>query len=241
MSSKEKDTDQDLFDLIFNSSRSSKRDARATVRIQLREQRAKIRELRSRQKNGENLIGDIEALSGQVDLLHKELKAIDEGGHIPFLAGKNINSPKLNYSEKKENLRKDIKTVTSEISHLESQLSIGNSNDFEVDGIINELASLRKDQIELEEEMNALLQFNHTRFIEAREENRERVLKAQEESRLESEIEKQRVELGKASETNDFSKSNNILAKISQLEIEIKKLNMPEKDVFLEKYENDST
>ena len=41
-------------------------------------------------------------MSGQIELLYKELQAIEEGGHTTFLEAKEAIAPKMNYAEKKK-------------------------------------------------------------------------------------------------------------------------------------------
>jgi len=106
----------------------------------------------------------------------------------------------MNYSEKKEDLKQQIKDVKKEISLLEDSLYEPNLTDQVRDGIIIEISTLKKDQEDLSEEMNAILQFNHTRFVEAREENKENIIKVQEEQELEAEKDSLNRELKAANE-----------------------------------------
>ena len=55
------------------------KSSRATVRKALREERAALKQLKIRAANGESLSEDIEACKGQIELLFRELKAIEEG------------------------------------------------------------------------------------------------------------------------------------------------------------------
>ncbi len=55
--------------------------------------------------------------------------------------------------------------------------------------------------------MNALQQFNHTRFVEAREETREQMQRAEKEQDLEEEIDRLKQELNEANVSADLNKS----------------------------------
>ena len=92
----------------------------------------------------------------------------------------------------------------------------------------------------MSEELNALLQFNHTRFVEAREETREQMQRAEKEQNLEEEIYRLKQELNEANQSADLSRANELLSKISDLENEMKNLDRPEEDVFLERYEGNT-
>ena len=91
------------------------KSSRATVRKALREERAAFKQLEIRAANGESLSEDIEACEGQIELLFRELKAIEEGGHTTFVEAKENISPKKNVSEKTNLLRQKIDDAKSKI------------------------------------------------------------------------------------------------------------------------------
>ena len=234
----EDDTTEEVQDP--SSPKQKDRESRSSVRKELREQRQLLRDLRRRLKGGENLSGDIEACQGQIELLYKELQSIEDGGHTTFLEAKEVIAPKMNYAEKKEDLKDKIKLVKKEIHELEESLYQPNLPDVTRDETIVELSKLKKEQEDLSEELNALLQFNHTRFVEAREETREQMQRAEKEQNLEEEIDRLKQELSEANQSADLSRANELLSKISDLENEIKNLDRLEEDVFLERFEDNT-
>lgn len=239
MSEQIENPEGELIEEEVSSPKQKDRESRASVRQELREQRQLLRDLRKRLKSGENISGDIEACQGQIDLLYKELQAIEEGGHTTFLEAKEVIAPKMNYAEKKEHLKDKIKEVKKEIVSLEDFLYQPNIPDITRDETIVELSRLKKEQEDLTEEMNALLQFNHTRFVEAREETKQQMERAQKEEDLESELEALKQELNLANQNSDLPKANELICQISELELEIKNLDRPKEDVFLEKFEEE--
>lgn len=239
MSEQIENPEGELIEEEVSSPKQKDRESRASVRQELREQRQLLRDLRKRLKSGENISGDIEACQGQIDLLYKELQAIEEGGHTTFLEAKEVIAPKMNYAEKKEHLKDKIKEVKKEIVTLEDFLYQPNIPDITRDETIVELSRLKKEQEDLTEEMNALLQFNHTRFVEAREETKQQMERAQKEEDLESELEALKQELNLANQNSDLPKANELICQISELELEIKNLDRPKEDVFLEKFEEE--
>lgn len=239
MSEQIENPEDELIEEEVASPKQKDRESRASVRQELREQRQLLRDLRKRLKSGENISGDIEACQGQIDLLYKELQAIEEGGHTTFLEAKEVIAPKMNYAEKKEHLKDKIKEVKKEIVTLEDFLYQPNIPDITRDETIVELSRLKKEQEDLTEEMNALLQFNHTRFVEAREETKQQMERAQKEEDLESELEALKQELNLANQNSDLPKANELICQISELELEIKNLDRPKEDVFLEKFEEE--
>jgi hypothetical protein len=196
--------------------------------------------LRRRLKSGENLTGDIEACEGHIELLYKELQSIEDGGHTTFLEAKEVIAPKMNYAEKKEHLKDKIKLVKREIHELEESLYLPNLPDITRDETIVELSRLKKEQEDLSEEMNALQQFNHTRFVEAREETKGQMERAEKEQNLEIKLETLQQELADANNNSDLNKANELISAISALRDEIKKLDQPDEDAFLEKFDGDT-
>ena len=85
----------------FKESAQSRREKRATVRQSLREARGKLIELKKRTSSGIDLSDDIVSCKGEIDLLYKEMEAIEDGGHSTFLEAKEFIAPKKNVSEKK--------------------------------------------------------------------------------------------------------------------------------------------
>ena len=176
----------------IQSSAKEKREARSAVRQSLREQRAKLKELRQGMRQGQDLGDDIDSCMGEIDLLLKELQAIEEGGHATFLEAKELIAPKKNVSSKKTNLRDEASDLHKEIKHLDERLYLPGISDEErekMNLLVSEKSARLKD---LEEELSALRQYNHTRFVHARDESRKNI----EQERLLEELEQRREELG---------------------------------------------
>jgi chromosome segregation ATPase len=234
----EEDILEDVNDSL--SPKDKERESRSSVRKELREQRQLLKELRRRLKNGENLTGDIEACEGHIELLYKELQSIEDGGHTTFLEAKEVIAPKMNYAAKKENLKDRIKLVKKEIHELEESLFLPNLPDVTRDETMIALSRLKKEQEDLAEEMNALLQFNHTRFVEAREESKGQKERAEKELNLQTQLRTLQQELADANNKSDLNKANELISAISELQEEIKDLDRPDEDAFLEKFDDDT-
>ena len=222
------------------SPKDKERESRSSVRKELREQRQILKVLRNRLKNGENLTGDIEACEGHIELLYKELESIEDGGHSTFLEAKEVIAPKMNYAEKKELIKNRIKLLKKEIHELEESLYLPNLPDVTRDETMTALSRLKKEQEDLAEEMNALLQFNHTRFVEAREETRGQMERAEKELNLQTQLSKLQQELADANNNSDLNRANELISAISELQAEIKNLDRPDEDAFLEKFDGDT-
>ena len=232
MSDNDKDSDHKL-----PSPSEKKRLARAEVRNALRDQRAKLRELRQEMRAGQDLSDDIDSCSGEIELLMKELQSIEEGGHTTFLDAKNLIAPKKDISSKKKNIKDQLNEVQKNISELEQRLYFPTLGQEERDRIIQEIAKNNKHKQDLEEELVALKQYNHTRFVAAREENRKLIELEEKLDGIESELSELEVKMVDAVETQNHSLISELKEKMESLEEEKKKLVMPEKDPFLEEEE----
>ena len=232
MSDNDKDSDHKLL-----SPSEKKRLARAEVRNALRDQRAKLRELRQEMRAGQDLSDDIDSCSGEIELLMKELQSIEEGGHTTFLDAKNLIAPKKDISSKKKNIKDQLNEVQKNISELEQRLYFPNLGQEERDRVIQEIAKNNKHKQDLEEELVALKQYNHTRFVAAREENRKLIELEEKLDGMESELSELEVKMVDAVEMQNHSLISELKEKMESLEEEKKKLVLPEKDPFLEEEE----
>ena len=230
------DTDKDS-DHKPPSPSEKKRLARAEVRNALRDQRAKLRELRQERRAGQDLSDDIDSCSGEIELLMKELQSIEEGGHTTFLDAKNLIAPKKDISSKKKNIKDQLNEVQKNISELEQRLYFPSLGQEERDRIIQEIAKNNKHKQDLEEELVALKQYNHTRFVAAREENRKLIELEEKLDGIESELSELEVKMVDAVEMQNHSLISELKEKMESLEEEKKKLVLPEKDPFLEEEE----
>ena len=230
------DTDKDS-DHKPPSPSEKKRLARAEVRNALRDQRAKLRELRQEMRAGQDLSDDIDSCSGEIELLMKELQSIEEGGHTTFLDAKKLIAPKKDISSKKKNIKDQLNEVQKNISELEQRLYFPSLGQEERDRIIQEIAKNNKHKQDLEEELVALKQYNHTRFVAAREENRKLIELEEKLDGIESELSELEVKMVDAVEMQNHSLISELKEKMESLEEEKKKLVLPEKDPFLEEEE----
>ena len=149
-----------------------KRLARIEVRKAIRQQKNKLAELRKGISNGQDLSDDMDSCKGEIELLMKELKSIEEGGHTTFLNAKNLISPKKEISSKKKTIKDSINEIQIQIKELEHKLYEPKLEQHVRDKLIKTISEKNAAKLDFEEELQAVRQYNHTRFLEAREENR---------------------------------------------------------------------
>ena len=203
------------------------------MREALHEQRVKRKELRQGMKEGRDLSEDMDTCLGEIELLQKELQAIEEGGHVTFLEAKDLIAPKKDVSAKKSKLREEVDELKKEMAHLEARLSLPNLDDDERSKMrtsISEKNDLLKD---LENELDALKNFNHTRFVEAREETKRSSDFEEALGKLESRIDDLNAEMLEALEKADESLIEKLMLELNSLKEEKQRLLAPEGDPLL--------
>ena len=216
------------------------KSSRATVRKALREERAALKQLKIRAANGESLSEDIEACKGQIELLFRELKAIEEGGHTTFLEAKENISPKKNVSEKKNLLRQKIDDAKSKIKEIENSLDVPNLSTEDRDARLLKSSKARNELEELQQEYNALLQYNHTNFVNARNADKEQTTHMAQLESLQNSINKIKSMMIDSADKQDFKTYKEQESQLSELENKLKNLTQADTDFLLETPEEDS-
>jgi len=147
--------------------------AKNKVRQEIADHKTKLRLLKKKYKEGHNVSQDIDGAEGYVEVLKKELVSIQEGSHSTFLAAKKTISPKFNVDTKKGKILSNIRTLAKGIRESEAFLSGGDRTREENEDVRKKLEVLRADHAEAQQELKALSQFNHTRFLEMKEAQQE--------------------------------------------------------------------
>ena len=147
--------------------------AKNKVRQEIADHKTKLRLLKKKYKEGHNVSQDIDGAEGYVEVLKKELISIEEGSHSTFLAAKKTISPKFNVDTKKGKILSEIRTLAKDIRESEAFLSGGGRMREENEDVRKKLEVLKADHAEAQQELKALSQFNHTRFLEMKEAQQE--------------------------------------------------------------------
>jgi chromosome segregation ATPase len=209
------------------------REARAVARELLREKRKELRDLRAGMKEGRDLSADMDTCEGEIEVLQKELQSIDEGGHATFVEAKDLIAPKKDISAKKSRLREEVDGLEKEIKHLEARLSMPNLSDDERSRMTLSISSKNETLKGLEEEMEALRNFDHTRFVEAREERRISMELEEAMEKLDLRMEELNAEMFEALEQVDESRIARLMLELNSLKEEKRKLLEPDGDPLL--------
>jgi len=217
---------------------------KSQTREELRTNRQLRRDLRKRLKLGEDVGEELLVCEGRIEVLNRELLSIEEGGHEVFLAAKETISPKLNYPEKKKELKLKIRQVNDEITQLQNRLIENKDDDRKVSTLTKEVSMRKLVLDDLESEMNALLQFTHTQFLAIKEDDKQQQHLDHQIKRLEVERKTLNLELIEANESFNMQEISLIQDKLSVVQDKLRELTMPkdpllgdmeDEDPFIEK------
>ena len=141
------------------------KNKRAQVIVNLHKLRRKAKELEATQSTGIDKKADIEACRGEINVLQKELDAIDDAGHTTFMLAKNMLEPKKGISGKNRRIKWRKAQIGKRIKKLEARQEESDFTDEERTENAAKFAKFREELASLAEEKAALKDFNHTRFM----------------------------------------------------------------------------
>jgi chromosome segregation ATPase len=198
------------------SEREKRNTARSLVRKEIEEKRAEIRNLRLALKEGQKVGKDLEACEGYLLVLKRELVSIEEGGHTTFLDIKKQISPKFNVDSKKEDIKQRIDELTAKIEQVERLLTEANRSPEERTQAKTELNNLRESLQETRQEMQALNDFNHTRFIEMKEAQEQFLALQREKNEKEQKMRDLKIALKHAKDSGDTNEVDRVMSELNK-------------------------
>ena len=219
------------------SFREKTRRDRTKVRNRMRELRQQLKELELTQQAGEDNKADIEACKGEMQVLKKEIKSIDEGGHTTFVVAKEMLEPKKDVSAKNRNLKFRRVQLNRGIAKLEGRLTESDLPSEESQEILAKLAKLKEDRIALTQEKQALKEFNHTRFMEFTKEKVDADKQEADLLEVNEKITAAEEVLGKATESGDSSLVKKATEDLHLLLMEKESIENYAHDLFLQNLE----
>ena len=135
--------------------------------MQLHKLRRKIKQLQAGTKSPSAKKSELDSLRGEVTVLEKELQSFQEGGHTTFLQAKKMLEPKKGISGKKHRIKWKKSQIELRLKGVEEQLAEPNLEKELHDGLKAQMEKFR-DQLDLlQQENEALEDYNHTRFVQA--------------------------------------------------------------------------
>ena len=182
---------------------------------------------------------DMDTCTGEIDLLLKELQSIEDGGHTTFLKVKRSIAPKKNISSQKAKIKEETNELRKRIKALEEKLHLPNLTSEQRDGIVHEVSEKKERLVDLRNELNALAQYNHTRFVDSRDEDRKNIELDEKLRNLDVRNEEIQTKMLTALEQADDSMINSLYEELDSLEEEKRKLLEPDGDPFLQSEDTD--
>lgn len=147
----------------MNQFNAKQRALRSKIRSQLSELVQKRNKLRL---EGASML-ELEEVSGEMEVLRKELQSIEDSGHTVFMSAKQMLAPKKELSQKQKKISWKKKHIEILLNSLNKDLGDQKNSPEERLLINNKIAKFQKELTELNQEQNAVNDFNHTRFLDA--------------------------------------------------------------------------
>lgn len=145
----------------MNHFSSKDRALRSKLRVQL----AQLIEEKKKLQNDRAPKSDIEANEGEIDVIRKELKSIEDSGHTVFISAKKMLEPKKELSQKEKKIAWKRKHLEIRLKSLKRDLEVGGKSSDEVSAINEKILKLSAELKMLNQELNAVKDYNHTRFL----------------------------------------------------------------------------
>jgi DNA repair exonuclease SbcCD ATPase subunit len=145
----------------MNHFSSKDRALRSKLRVQL----AKLIEKKKKLQIACAPKSDIEANEGEIDVIRKELKSIEDSGHTVFISAKKMLEPKKELSQKEKKIAWKRKHLEIRLKSLKRDLEVGGKSSDEVSAINEKILKLSAELKMLNQELNAVKDYNHTRFL----------------------------------------------------------------------------
>ena len=137
--------------------------------MQLHKLRRQIKQLQAGTRTPSAIKEEMESLRGEVTVLEKELQSFQEGGHTTFLQAKKMLEPKKGISGKKHRIKWKKSQIEIRLKDVEEQLTEPNLEDELRDGLKAQMEKFRDQLALLQQENEALEDYNHTRFVQAQQ------------------------------------------------------------------------
>ena len=200
----------------------------------MKELRIQIQELEMAQKHGEDNSADLVACRGEMQILKKEIKSIDEGGHTTFVAAKEMLAPKKDTSKKNRSIQLRREQFTKRISKIDANLEEPDLTPEDKEALLVERARLQDDLAALVREKQALQEYNHTRFVQFRKEKVDSDTQQEKLQEVDTKIAAAEEALDQAKESGDTGRVNEAKDDLHLLLMEKESIENYTHDLFLQ-------
>lgn len=169
----------------MNQFNANQRALRSKIRTQMAELVQKQKKLKL---EGASML-ELEEVSGEMEVLRKELQSVEDSGHTVFMSAKQMLAPKKELSQKQKKISWKKKHIEIRLNSLNKDLKDLEQSSEECTLINDKIAKFKKELSDLNQEQNAVNDLNHTRFLDAQNVGAEEAGQEQDLKKVNSELE----------------------------------------------------
>ena len=193
----------------MSSSKLSDKDRafRSKIRMKMSNLRTKLKDLQQEVITGESQQSDVDACKGDIEVLRKELQSLEDGGHTTFIKAKTMLEPKKNLSSKGKKLEWKTNLLKTRLKSAEKKLLQEEGPSSKLKDKQQKIVDDLKEQIQmLGVEKTAIDNFNHTRFVQLKNQQSEGDKQTRELQEVENKIKEIEEKISKCKESEEGSK-----------------------------------
>jgi len=217
----------------MNQFNAKQRALRSKIRTQLAELVQKQKMLRL---EGASML-ELEEVSGEMEVLRKELQSVEDSGHTVFMSAKQMLEPKKELSQKQKKISWKKKHIEIRLNSLKKDLKDLENSSEEHTLINDKIAKFQKELSSLNQEQNAVNDLNHTRFLDAQNVEAEEAGQEQDLKKINSELEELNSQISEKGSRLVAAELAELKERLHFLELEKESIENFTHDEFLENTE----
>ena len=224
----------------MSSSKLSDKDRafRSKIRMKMSNLRTRLKDLQQEVITGESQQSDVDACKGEIEVLRKELQSLEDGGHTTFIKAKTMLEPKKNLSSKGKKLEWKTNLLKTRLKSAEKKLRQEEGTSSKLKDKQQKIVDDLKEQIQmLGVERTAIDNFNHTRFVQLKNQQSEGDKQTRELQEVENKIKEIEEKISKCKESEEGSKEQ-LMDDLHLAEMEKESIENFTHDDFLENLES---
>ncbi len=214
----------------MNQFNANQRALRSKIRTQMAELVQKQKKLKL---EGASML-ELEEVSGEMEVLRKELQSVEDSGHTVFMSAKQMLAPKKELSQKQKKISWKKKHIEIRLNSLNKDLKDLEQSSEECTLINDKIAKFQKELSDLNQEQNAVNDLNHTRFLDAQNVGAEEAGQEQDLKKVNSELEELNSQILKNGSKLATAELAELKERLHFLELEKESIENFTHDEFLE-------
>ena len=217
----------------MNQFNAKQRALRSKIRTQLAELVQKQKKLGL---EGASML-ELEEVSGEMEVLRKELQSVEDSGHTVFMSAKQMLAPKKELSQKQKKISWKKKHIEIRLNSLKKDLKDLEKSSEERTLIEDKIAKFQKELSSLNQEQNAVNDLNHTRFLDAQNVGAEEAGQEEDLKKVNSELEELNSQISENGNKLVAAELAELKERLHFLELEKESIENFTHDEFLENTE----